>query len=115
MNAKTTLFAALAATVVTSCSAMDQYKCRARQSEAKSTLGAVKIAETSYFAEHKAYTASTTELAVAITPRNYSIELSITGKGYKAVAKGDKPDTTGDEWMVDETGTVQAVTDKCAH
>jgi type IV pilus assembly protein PilA len=102
--------------VACACNPFGQYKCRARQTEAKSTLGAIKIAEASYFAEHKAYTASVTELGVALTTRDYSLELSITGggKGYKAIAKGDKPETTGDEWSVDEAGTVTATSDLCA-
>jgi len=115
MNAKTMLLATLAAIAVTSCNAVGQYKCRSLQTEAKSTLGAIKAAEVSYFAEHKTYTASTSELGVSIAAHHYTIELSITGggKGYKAIAKGDKPETTGDEWSVDESGTLQAVTDKC--
>jgi Tfp pilus assembly protein PilE len=107
----------LCAVLLVGCNAMDQYKCRARQSEAKSTLGAIKVAEASYFAEHKSYTASLTDLAIAVQPKFYSLELSITGggKGYKAIAKGDKPETTGDEWTVTEAGDATAVTDKCAH
>jgi len=105
----------LVALVLVSCNAVGQYKCRARQAEAKSTLGAIKLAEKSYFDQHKAYTASTGDLGVTIMPRYYGIELSITGggTGYKATAKGDKPETTGDEWSVDESGTVTAVHDKC--
>ena len=115
MDAKASLLA-LAAVAVTSCG-IEQYKCRSRQTEAKSTLGSIKVAEDVYFAEHKAYTASTADLRLTISPRNYGIELSITGggKGYKAIAKGDKPETTGDEWTVDESSPVKAVTDKCAH
>jgi type IV pilus assembly protein PilA len=113
----TMLLAAIAAVTATSCNPFGQYKCRARQSEAKATLGAIQAGENAYFAEHKSYTAATSDLGVAISPHFYSIELSIVGagKGYKATAKGDKPDTTGDEWTVDESGPVKAVTDKCAH
>ncbi len=78
-------------------------------------LGTIKNAEATYFAEHKEYTASTADLGVPITPVYYGIELEITkgGKGYKATAKGDKPDTMDDTWSVDESGTVTAVHDKC--
>jgi type IV pilus assembly protein PilA len=109
--------AACIACVVVGCNPMAQYKCRARQSEAKSTLGMIKIGEASYFEQHKAYTASTSDLGVTMAMRDYSLELSIkgAGSGYKATAKGDKPDTMGDEWTVDESGAVTAGTDKCAH
>jgi type IV pilus assembly protein PilA len=105
------------ACVAVGCNAVGQYKCRARQSEAKSTLGMVKVAEASYFEQHKAYTASMSVLGVTTAMHDYSLELSIkgSGSGYKATAKGDKPDTLGDEWTVDESGAVTAVTDKCAH
>lgn len=114
---KVTLLLAGIALAATSCNAVGQYKCRARQSEAKATLGQIKVAEASYFAAHKAYTASMSDLGVAISSHLYTIELSIkgSGAGYKAIAKGDKPETTGDEWSVDEAGTVTAVTDLCAH
>lgn len=118
MNAKPTLVVlALFVAALSSCNAVGQYKCRSRQAEAKATLGSIKAAEAAYFAAHGSYTASTSDLGVTISPRFYGIELSITGggKGYKAIAKGDKPDTTGDEWSVDESGEVKAVTDKCAH
>ncbi len=117
MNVKIVVLGALVGLAASSCNAVGQYKCRARQSEAKSTLGAIKIAEASYFTEHQAYTASMQELGVSITPQFYSVELSITGsgKGFKAIAKGDKPDTTGDDWKVDEASAVEAITDKCAH
>jgi len=106
--------ALLVACAATSCG-LARYKCRARQSEAKATLGQIKAAETSYFGEHKTYTASTEDLHLPIAARYYSIELSITGggKGYEAVAKGDKPDTTGDEWSVTESTAVTAKHDKC--
>ena len=112
MNAKLFIAGALA---LASCNAVGQYKCRSRQSEAKATLGQIKAAEATYFADKKKYTASTEDLGVAISPRYYGIELSITGDGtgYKATAKGDKPDTMGDEWSVDPSGTVTAVHDKC--
>lgn len=106
---------ALAVIALTSCNAVGRYKCLSRQAEAKATLGSIKSAETSYFAAHGSYTASTSDLGVPITPQLYSIELEITGggKGYKATAKGDKADTMGDEWTVDESGTITAVHDKC--
>ncbi len=105
----------VAAVLVAACNPFGQYKCRSRQSEAKVTLAQIKSAEASYFADKKKYTASTEELGITISPRYYGIELSITGDGtgYKATAKGDKPDTTGDEWSVDQSGTVSAVHDKC--
>lgn len=99
----------------TQCNAVGRYKCRARQAEAKTILTSIKSAEASYFAQHASYTASTSDLNLPMSPQLYSIELSITsgGKGYKATAKGDKTDTMGDEWTVDESGAMKAVTDKC--
>lgn len=96
-------------------SAVARYECLSRQAEAKATLGSIQAAEASYFAAHKSYTASTSDLGVPITPRLYSLELSIRGggSGYEAIAKGDKPETMGDEWSVDQTGAVTAVHDKC--
>ncbi len=112
MNLRLALVLPLA---LAACNSVGRYKCLSRQSEAKSTLGSIKVAETAHFAEHKKYTASTADLGVEIHPNFYGIELSITGSGtgFKAVAKGDKPETTGDEWSVDESGTVTAVHDKC--
>ncbi|HEY1954064.1 MAG TPA: type IV pilin protein [Polyangiaceae bacterium] len=112
MNRTLLLLAVLA---LTSCNGVARYKCLSRQAEAKSTLATVQSAETTYYASHKSYTASTSDLGIPVTPRFYSLELSITGggTGYKATAKGDKTETMGDEWSVDQTGTVVAVHDKC--
>lgn len=108
------LLAALSAIAVTSCG-IGRYKCRSRQSEAKATLKTIKSEESTYFAANKKYTASMVDLGVLPTARYYSIELSITdgGKGYKAIAKGSKPETTGDEWSMDESGKLSVITDKC--
>jgi Tfp pilus assembly protein PilE len=105
----------LAVLCLASCNAVGQYKCRSRQTEAKAMLGSIKAAESSYFAEHKTYSASTSDLGITITPAFYGIELELTkgGKGYKATAKGDKPETMDDEWTVDESGSVTATHDKC--
>ena len=105
----------IAALLLASCNPFGQYKCRSRQSEAKATLGQIKAAEATYFADKKKYTASTEELGITVSPRYYGIELSISGDGagYKAIAKGDKPETQDDEWSVDQSGTITAVHDKC--
>lgn len=107
------LFVALG---LTACNGVSRYKCLARQSEAKQTLLSIKTAEASYSASHAGkYTASTSDLGVTISPRYYSIELSLEGdgSGYKATAKGDKTETMGDEWSVDQSGTLTPVHDKC--
>jgi Tfp pilus assembly protein PilE len=107
------VLAALAAPLA--CNPFGQYKCRSLQTEAKATLGAIKAGETAYYKEHGSYTASTADLGTEVAMRHYTLELSITGggKGYKATAKGDKPDTMGDEWMVDDGTAVTAIKDKC--
>jgi type IV pilus assembly protein PilA len=93
------------------------YQCKARQSEAKSNLGAIRTAQEVYFAEKNNYAATTAQIAWAtkgVTDYTYSISNTDSDVDFTATAtatnfKGTKTDT----WTIDEDGTLTNSPNAC--
>jgi len=92
------------------------YQCKARQSEAKSNLGAIRTAQEVYFAEKSTYTDNTSDLAWETrgdTDYTYTL-LSGNADGFEAQANADNfKGTESDTWTIDEDGTLTNSPNAC--
>jgi len=94
------------------------YQCKAKQSEAKSNLGAIRTAQEVYFAEKGFYTDAIGDLAWAKKGTgNYSFSITDGGGAnsttFEATAEGLNGNVDGDEWTIDEQGDLTATNDVC--
>jgi type IV pilus assembly protein PilA len=85
------------------------YQCKAKQAEAKSILGNMRVLQEAYFAEYSTY-ASTTALLGFRTPKGdpiytYSIN-SADANGFEAQATGTPDGSTTDTWTMDQDSTL---------
>jgi type IV pilus assembly protein PilA len=83
------------------------YQCKAKQSEAKSILGALRTAQEAYYAEHSIYAADTGELHFDTKgggDYSFSFEATPNTTTYTAVANGTI-NGKADEWKVTANGT----------
>lgn len=97
------------------------YQCKAKQSEAKSNLGNIRTAEEAYYAEHDAYSSSTSEIGFSTKGQaNYTYTVSGNGaSGTGASFTGSASATgggklVGDTWTIDNAGTLANPTNKCS-
>ena len=84
------------------------YQCKAKQSEAKSTLGALRTAEEAYYAEYSTYADTTAKMGFTVKGDNalYTITFSgVDDDGFTAQASGTVNGST-DTWTVDEGGNL---------
>jgi prepilin-type N-terminal cleavage/methylation domain-containing protein len=92
------------------------YQCKARQSEAKSNLGAIRVAQETYMAENNTYAADIVNLSWETkgeTEYTYSItsadSTSFTAQATAANFKGADTDT----WTIDQDGDLQNTENAC--
>ncbi|MEX1298378.1 MAG: type IV pilin-like G/H family protein [Desulfotignum sp.] len=92
------------------------YQCKARQSEAKSNLGAIRVAQETYMAENNTYAADIANLSWETkgeTEYTYSItsadSTSFTAQATAANFKGADTDT----WTIDQDGDLQNTENAC--
>ncbi len=94
------------------------YQCKAKQSEAKSNLGAIRVSQEAYFAEYDNYGAAIATIGYQ-TKGAVRYAYSIAGAnstGFQATATGliDTGDATVDAWSMNSTGTLANGTNDCA-
>jgi type IV pilus assembly protein PilA len=105
-----------------------KYQCRAKQSEAKTVLKNVIVAEETYRAEYDAYAEGVEaqlkviSFAVSGDLRRYDVEvLDATKVAFTATATANDdrggelrgPGGVRDLWMADENGTIRAIINVC--
>jgi type IV pilus assembly protein PilA len=93
------------------------YQCKAKQTEAKSILGALRVAQEAYYAEYSTYAADTDELDFDTKGGgDYTFSMSTVGtaNGFTAQATGNINGTT-DTWTVNSTGTFTNNPNACAN
>ncbi|MBF0391026.1 MAG: prepilin-type N-terminal cleavage/methylation domain-containing protein [Desulfamplus sp.] len=90
------------------------YQCKAKQSEAKSNLGAVRTSQEAYFASYDTY--STSLDRIGFMPKgsaNYSITVTVpTANTFIATANAtlqSKPD----RWTMDQDGSLNNAPNAC--
>ncbi len=90
------------------------YQCKAKQAEAKSVLGSIRVLQEAYLAEFDTYADSTAKLgsiaakgdpryAYAITEGTASA-FTATATGQGTTPSGKNTGVEGDVWSIDETG-----------
>ena len=93
-----------------------KFQCRSKQSEAKSNLKALFVAEESYRAEYEAYMAMAScgqsgacaENGLGFTPKGGKIRYNYVATGgttFTGTATGTG-DVNGDKWTIDDTNTL---------
>ena len=91
------------------------YQCKAKQSEAKSLLGAVRTAQEVYFAENSTYASSTSNLDYGMKGKQiYTVsKLGVSDGNPTAEVTGDIGQTQSDSWVLNATGEIKATTNSC--
>jgi type IV pilus assembly protein PilA len=83
------------------------YQCKAKQAEAKSVLGSIRVLQEAYFAEFDKYANSTADLG-NITPKGdprYTYAVTGDANGFTATATAISGKGVGDDvWTMDHTG-----------
>lgn len=95
------------------------YQCKAKQAEAKTLLGSLRVAQEAYFAEHDAYSDDLGALGFGVKGESrYTITIALNedANGFTATAtaplKGeDNPDT----WTMDEEGELINTNNACTN
>ncbi|MDP2340879.1 MAG: hypothetical protein Q8O67_07980 [Deltaproteobacteria bacterium] len=94
-----------------------KFGCRSKQSEAKSNLKALYIAEQSYRGERDAFTASFADLG--FTPQGYKLRYryvvgDVDGdRAFTAFAISTEQTFEGDVWSIDDKGELSHLEDAC--
>jgi type IV pilus assembly protein PilA len=82
------------------------YQCKAKQSEARRVLGAIRTAQEAYYAEKSTYAANTGELKFSTKGgQEYTYTISgASSSGYTAQAQDTDLNGQIDTWTVNSTG-----------
>jgi type IV pilus assembly protein PilA len=91
------------------------YQCKAKQSEAKSNLGAIRTAQEVYYAEQGKY-GNLDDLAWetrGTTDYTYSTTGTINSTQFTAQAVGLAGNIAGDTWTINQDGDLAANPNKC--
>ncbi len=94
------------------------YQCKARQSEAKSTLGNIRTMQEAYIAEWDTYADTDAKIGFATKGDNkYTTSYTVAADGlsYTATATGDPNNdgTNGDIWTINQDGDLLNGTNEC--
>jgi type II secretory pathway pseudopilin PulG len=93
------------------------YQCKAKQSEAKTLLGNIRVAQEAYLAEYDTYSNDTGALGVSVKGENrYEVTWSGTPDAttFTAVATADDLKGTQDDvWTINQDGDLQNTTNAC--
>lgn len=92
-----------------------KFQCRSKQSEARSNLKALFVAEEMFKAEHQGY--SPDLAAIGFSPMGERLRydyviVSADPQSFRAEARG-KDDMAGDVWAITAANDLQSVQDKC--
>jgi len=86
-----------------------KYQCKAKQSEAKTNLGSIRVAQEAYFAEFDTYHAGTDLIGFAVKgSQKYDYGVNpgnTTGFTATATAQGGSGNILGDVWTMTATTT----------
>ena len=96
------------------------YQCKAKQSEAKQSLGTIAKAQEAYFSEFDAYADNTDAIGFATKGNGrYTYTLAPNGNTYTATADsigdGIKTGAGDDQWTINETLTLENTKNACVN
>ncbi len=86
------------------------YQCKAKQAEAKSTLGSLRTAQEAYYAEYSTYADNTAKLGFSVRgDAKYTITIdSGDQNGFAATAEAAlRGSANDDKWKVDQDGVIE--------
>jgi len=92
------------------------YQCKAKQSEAKSALGQIKVMQEAYRAEHDTYGSDLTNIGFSIAEdARYDYSISGTPSSTAFTAKATTSDLNGetDTWTLSNTGSLNNTPNAC--
>jgi type IV pilus assembly protein PilA len=93
------------------------YQCKAKQTEAKTILGNIRVAQEAYLAEYDTYTDDTGDLGVSVKGGKirYDIDFDGTpdGSTFTARATANEAGLNGDIWTIDQDGNLTNQTNGC--
>jgi type IV pilus assembly protein PilA len=92
------------------------YQCKAKQSEAKSALGQVKVMQEAYRAEHDTYGSNLTTIGFSIASDaryGYSATINTTGDSFTATATTSNLNGETDTWKLGDTGSLNNTPNAC--
>ena len=93
-----------------------KYQCKARQSEAKTNLGSMRVSEEAYYAEYDTYTNDTQRMGFDVkgtSKYTFAVTTAAAGQEFTGTATGTAGSISGDQWSMDEEGTLTPVNDVC--
>lgn len=93
------------------------YQCKAKQSEAKTNLGAIRTSQEAFRAEHDAYTTNLNATGFVIEGEHlytYTIEGGANSTDFTAVARTGDLNGDTDRWEMYANGTQENVTNACS-
>lgn len=92
------------------------YQCKARQSEAKSNLGAIRVAQETYMAEKNTYADAIGDIAweaKGTTDYTYSITAGTSSAFTAQATAANFKGTDTDTWTIDQDGTLSNTANAC--
>lgn len=90
------------------------YQCKAKQSEAKNTLGALRTSQEAYFAENSEYANTTALLGFETKGTSlYTIAVSGNSTEFSASARTANLNGAVDNWALSTAGLITNDTDAC--
>jgi type IV pilus assembly protein PilA len=93
------------------------YQCKAKQSEAKTNLGAIRTSQEAFRAEHDAYTTNLNATGFVIEGEHvysYTVEQNVNSTHFTASAWADDLNGNDDRWEMYANGTQENVTNACS-
>lgn len=77
------------------------YQCKARQAEAKTNLGAIRVSQEAYYAEYDTYSSNIDALGFVVKGTSrYSYSITGGDAGFTATADGQIGQVDGDQWVM---------------
>jgi type IV pilus assembly protein PilA len=92
------------------------YQCKAKQSEAKSALGQIRVMQEAYRAEHDTYGSNLTSIGFSMPgDAKYSYSISGTPSSSAFTAQATTSDLNGetDTWTLSNTGSLNNTPNAC--
>lgn len=92
------------------------YQCKAKQSEAKTNLGAIRTSQEAFRAEYDSYTSSLNAIGFDIQgDQMYDYNMTAaTTTGFVAEADTSSLNGNRDTWEINENGTLDNVSNACS-
>lgn len=85
------------------------YQCKAKQTEAKTILGNIRVAQEAYLAEYDTYTQDTGALGITVKGGKIRYDIEVTaadGDSFTATATANADGPGNDTWTITEQGTL---------